>query len=88
MQRDAMELPEAAIRSHYPQALALLQGFDHAPRIGSAAPAPVAERSPGVPGAARFRSTVPGLAGRAPAGRGDACSTRSPDPLPPGGLSR
>ncbi|MDO5605319.1 MAG: AAA family ATPase [Paracoccus sp. (in: a-proteobacteria)] len=64
--RNEMELPEARIRGHYPAALALLTGFDHAPRLGqaSAPAAPVPERSPGVPRAARFRSTTPGLAGR------------------------
>lgn len=63
--RDAMELSEAQVRAHYPQALSMLRGFDHAPRIAVAgAPTPAPERSPGVPSAARFRSTVPGLAGR------------------------
>lgn len=62
--RDEMELPEPKIRAQYPQALALLTGFDHAPRLAAAA-APVAlpDRSPGVPRASRFRSTTPGLAG-------------------------
>ena len=69
--RDAMELPEAEIRAQYPLALAWLNGFDHAPRLSRAAapPPPLAERSPGIP-QARFRSTVPGLAGRAPAAPG------------------
>ncbi|MFV0292822.1 MAG: ATP-binding protein [Paracoccus sp. (in: a-proteobacteria)] len=63
--RNEMELPEAGIRAHYAQALSLLTGFDHAPRLGKAA-APVAqsERSPGIPRTSRFRSTTPGLAGR------------------------
>lgn len=64
--RDEMELPEDRIRAHYPQALALLTGFDHAPRLAapSAVPAQAAaERSPGIPRGALFRSTTPGLAG-------------------------
>jgi energy-coupling factor transporter ATP-binding protein EcfA2 len=66
--RDAMELGEEAIRAQYPAALALLAGFDHAPRIAAAAPAAAApDRSPGVaPVRARFRSTVPGLSAAAP----------------------
>ncbi|NHF72808.1 AAA family ATPase [Paracoccus xiamenensis] len=63
--RNEMELPEAEIRAHYPQALSLLNGFDHAPRLGkAAAPAAQPERSPGIPRTTRFRSTTPGLAGR------------------------
>ncbi|WP_299618402.1 ATP-binding protein [uncultured Tateyamaria sp.] len=61
---DQMELREAEIVAHYPMALALLQGFDHAPRIGKGAAAPVAERSPGVGTRRRFRSTTPGLVTR------------------------
>ena len=62
--RDEMELPEDRIRAHYPQALALLTGFDHAPRLASAAPAAQGDLSPGIPRASsRFRSTTPGLAG-------------------------
>ena len=34
--RDEMELPEPKIRAQYPQALALLTGFDHAPRLAAA----------------------------------------------------
>jgi hypothetical protein len=34
---DQMELREEDIRKHYPAALAMLTGFDHAPRIASAA---------------------------------------------------
>ncbi len=65
--RNEMELPEAEIRAHYPQALSLLSGFDHAPRLGKAvagASAAAPERSPGIPRTTRFRSTTPGLAGR------------------------
>ena len=64
--RNEMELPEAEIRAHYPQALSALTGFDHAPRLGKAGtPAALPERSPGIPRTTRFRSTTPGLAGRA-----------------------
>ena len=46
--RNEMELPEAEIRAHYTQALGLLNGFDHAPRLGRAAavaaPWPMASR--------------------------------------------
>ena len=61
---DQMELREAEIVAHYPMALALLQGFDHAPRIGTARAAPVAERSSGIGTRRRFRSTTPGLVTR------------------------
>ena len=62
---DQMELREEEIRKHYPAAFALLDGFDHAPRIGKAvAEAPVAERSPGIGTRRRFRSTTPGLVTR------------------------
>ena len=51
---DQMEMREAEILRHYPAALALLQGFDHAPRIASAtSPDRAEERSPGVGGSAR-----------------------------------
>ena len=63
IQDDEMELPEPKIRAHYPQALSLLTGFDHAPRLATAAPVAEAERSPGIPRTSRFRSTTPGLAG-------------------------
>ncbi|MFV0302399.1 MAG: hypothetical protein ACK5IP_16275 [Paracoccus sp. (in: a-proteobacteria)] len=65
--KSEMELPEAEIRGHYPQALSLLNGFDHAPRLGKAASVATPERSPGIPSASRFRSTTPGLAGRSTA---------------------
>jgi hypothetical protein len=63
--RDTMELPEAAIRAHYGAALALLQGFDHAPRLGTAKAVPQAERSSGIGTRRALRSTVPGLATQA-----------------------
>jgi energy-coupling factor transporter ATP-binding protein EcfA2 len=59
--RDTMELKEEAIRAHYGAALALLTGFDHAPRLGRAVEATVPERSPGIGTRPRFRSTTPGL---------------------------
>ena len=59
---DAMELREEDIEKHLPVALSLLQGFDHAPRIGRAASvAPTVERSSGIGTRRRFRSTTPGL---------------------------
>lgn len=67
--RNEMELKEEAIRVHYPAAAAMLQGFDHTPRIARPQVAePVAERSPGVGTRPRFRSTTPGLVTR-PTGR-------------------
>lgn len=61
---DLMELPEEEVRGHYPAALALLEGFDHAPRIAEPAADAPPERSPGVRYSRRFRSTTPGLATR------------------------
>ncbi|NVJ95467.1 MAG: AAA family ATPase, partial [Marivivens sp.] len=55
-----MELREDDIRSHYPAALSLLQGFDHAPRIG-ATTAVAEEKSSGIGTRRAFRSTTPGL---------------------------
>lgn len=60
---DLMELPEADIVKHYPAALILLQGFDHAPRIGRAV-VETRERSSGLETRRRFRLTTPGLATR------------------------
>lgn len=63
--RDTMELPEDKVRAHYEAALGLLTGFDHAPRLARAVdPGPAPERSPGIPGRPRFRSTTPGLVTR------------------------
>ncbi|MFV2034048.1 MAG: ATP-binding protein [Halocynthiibacter sp.] len=65
---DQMELREKDIRTHYAAATALLEGFDHTPRIGSArAPEAPAERSPGIGARRRFRSTTPGLVTRSTA---------------------
>lgn len=62
--RNEMELPEAEIRAHYPQALAILTKFDYAPRLGKVSASVRSERSSEVPRTSRFRSTTPGLAGR------------------------
>ena len=62
---DFMELREEDIVKHYPGALALLDGFDHSPRIakpGDKATAP--ERSSGIGSRRAFRSTTPGLVTR------------------------
>ncbi|WP_299744760.1 ATP-binding protein [uncultured Tateyamaria sp.] len=61
---DQMELREAEITAHYPMALSMLQGFDHAPRIGKGKDAPQAERSAGIGTRRRFRTTTPGLVTR------------------------
>jgi energy-coupling factor transporter ATP-binding protein EcfA2 len=67
---DAMELTEAEITARYDAALALLSGFDHAPRLGKATEGARPERSPGIGTRSRFRSTTPGLVTRraAPSG--------------------
>ncbi len=69
MPSDQMELPEAQIRAHYDAAAALLEGFDHTPRLARPADVKAApERSPGVGGTRRrFRSTTPGLVTRSTA---------------------
>ncbi|MGD1885210.1 MAG: ATP-binding protein [Paracoccaceae bacterium] len=61
---DQMELREDEIVAHYPMALAMLEGFDHAPRIGKADEAPKEERSAGIGTRRRFRTTTPGLVTR------------------------
>ena len=63
---DQMELIEGDIVKHYAMALAMLQGFDHAPRIGTAA----VEKSSGIGTRRRFRSTTPGLVTRRTAASG------------------
>ena len=61
---DAMELAEAEITARYGAALALLEGFDHAPRLGKAVEPQPVERSSGIGTRGRFRSTTPGLVTR------------------------
>jgi len=61
---DQMELREEDVTKHYAMALAMLQGFDHAPRIGKASDAPATERSSGIGTRRRFRTTTPGLVTR------------------------
>jgi len=58
---DAMELREEDIAGHVTVAQALLEGFDHAPRIGKPVVAAAPERSSGIGTRRRFRSTTPGL---------------------------
>ena len=60
---DQMELRESDIEKHYPAALALLQGFDHTPRVAKGREAAV-EKSSGIGTRRRFRSTTPGLVTR------------------------
>ena len=62
---DLMELSEEQINEKYADAVALLDGFDHTPRIAAkrdTAPAP--ERSSGIGTRRRFRTTTPGLVTR------------------------
>ncbi|WP_390911966.1 AAA family ATPase [Pseudosulfitobacter sp. SM2401] len=61
---DQMELRESDIIKHYAMALAMLQGFDHAPRIGKAVDEKQVEKSSGIGTRRRFRSTTPGLVAR------------------------
>lgn len=69
-----MELREDDIRAHYPAALAMLSGFDHAPRIGKSEVQAV-ERSDGIGTRRAFRSTTPGLVTRT-VGRADGVHLR------------
>ena len=63
-----MELREEDIRKHYAAAAAMLEGFDHTPRIAKPQAVPQApERSPGIARSRRFRSTTPGLVTRSTA---------------------
>ena len=65
---DQMELREDEIQKHYGAAAAMLEGFDHTPRIAKAkVEAAAPERSPGVACTRRFRSTTPGLVTRSTA---------------------
>lgn len=62
---DLMELKEEKILEKYPLAEAMLEGFDHTPRIAAKRePDRVLERSPGIGSRRRFRSTTPGLVTR------------------------
>ena len=62
--RDTMELREETIRAQYDAALALLTGFDHAPRLARANEVAKVERSPGIGTRPMFRSTTPGMVTR------------------------
>jgi len=63
-----MALRDEDIRKHYDAAAALLDGFDHTPRIARArTPARTEERSPGISTRRRFRSPTPGLVTRSTA---------------------
>jgi len=67
-QQNLMELSEDNIRTHYASALAMLDGFDHTPRIAKPKQHLTAERSPGIaPRRSQFRSTTPGLVTRSTA---------------------
>lgn len=61
---DQMELREEDIVKHYPAALAMIDGFDHAPRIGKPREGAKSEASTGIGTRRRFRSTTPGLVTR------------------------
>ncbi|KXF89242.1 AAA family ATPase [Phaeobacter inhibens] len=63
-----MELREEDIRKHYAAAAAMLEGFDHTPRIAKpAVEGKVPERSAGIGTRRRLRSTTPGLVTRSTA---------------------
>jgi energy-coupling factor transporter ATP-binding protein EcfA2 len=65
---DQMELREEDIRKHYDAAAAMLDGFDHTPRIATPkTAAPAQERSSGIGTRRRFRNTTPGLVTRSTA---------------------
>ncbi|MEM6590027.1 MAG: ATP-binding protein [Pseudomonadota bacterium] len=63
---DLMELREDDVVKHYPAANAMLEGFDHAPRVGKARDV-AEEKSTGLGTRRRFRSTTPGLVTRSTA---------------------
>ncbi len=63
--RNLMALSEDKIRAAYPLAMAMLDGFDHTPRIAKPKrTAPKPARSPGITGHRPFRTTTPGLVNR------------------------
>lgn len=60
--QDLMELAEDLIREKYPAAEAMLDGFDHTPRLAKKVTTDTpAEKSSGIGARRRFRSTTPGL---------------------------
>ena len=64
---DTMELREADIAKHYDAAVAMLDGFDHTPRIARSVEAQAEEKSSGLGTRRRFRTTTPGLVTRSTA---------------------
>ena len=64
---DQMELREEDIRKHYDAAAAMLEGFDHTPRIARSKEKAAEERSSGIGTRRRFRTTTPGLVTRSTA---------------------
>ena len=64
---DQMELREEDIRKHYDAAVAMLQGFDHTPRISKGTAAAAVEKSAGLCTRRAFRTTTPGLVTRSTA---------------------
>jgi energy-coupling factor transporter ATP-binding protein EcfA2 len=64
---DLMEISEDQITAKYDAAIAMLDGFDHAPRIGKAREGAATERSAGLGTRRRFRTTTPGLVARSTA---------------------
>ena len=58
---DLIEIPEAQIETKIAEAMALLDGFDHTPRIAKPKDVLKAERSSGLGTRRRFRTTTPGL---------------------------
>ena len=76
LSNDLMELKEDKIREKYRLAEAMLEGFDHTPRIAAKRePDVVRERSSGLGTRRRFRSTTPGLVTRSTAQPADSrCS--------------
>ena len=64
---DMMELREDDIVKHSDAAVAMLDGFDHTPRIARPVEAAGQERSSGIGTRRRFRTTTPGLVTRSTA---------------------
>ncbi|WP_422027133.1 ATP-binding protein [Roseovarius sp.] len=64
---DTMELREEEIAKHYEAAQAMLDGFDHTPRVGKPRETEQVERSAGLGTRRRFRTTTPGLVTRSTA---------------------